>query len=198
MHGIEIVNDDEYYPLAHKWALEKKLTMLGNSDVHSPTGLNYDFAAGEHRAMTLVLAKERSEEAIKDALLSRRTVVYWRKNLIGEERYLRAIFDGSIEIINPEVVIKGKGSAYVQIRNKSEVDFELEADGEVEEVSAPANATLYGEKVNLLRIRGKKEDVSGKKEIRLPYKVKNLWVAPEEGLRAELVVRVNFVPAEKK
>jgi predicted metal-dependent phosphoesterase TrpH len=198
MHGVEVVNSDEYYPLAHKWALEKKLTMIGASDVHSPTGLDYDFAAGEHRSMTLVLAKERSKEAIKEALLARRTVIYWRNKLIGEENYLRPIFDGSLEITNPEIVIKGEGSAYVQIWNKSEVDFELEAAGEVEEVSAPANATLYGEKVNLLRLRGKREDVFGKKEIRLPYKVKNLWVGPEEGLRAELVVRVNFIPAEKK
>jgi hypothetical protein len=86
----------------------------------------------------------------------------------------------------------------IQIRNKSEVDFELEAAGKVEEVSVPGSVTLYGEKVNLLRLRGKKEDVSGKKKIRLPYKVKNLWVGPEEGLRAELVVKVSFVPAEEK
>ncbi|UCC23596.1 MAG: histidinol-phosphatase [Planctomycetota bacterium] len=198
MDGIEIVNDDEYYPLAHKWALEKKLTMIGGSDVHTPTGLNYDFHTGEHRSMTLVLSKEKSEGAIKDALLNRRTVVYWRKNLIGEEKYLRPIFDGSIEILNPEVTIKGKGSAYVQILNKSEVDFELESAGEVEEISAPGSVTLYGEKVNLLRIRGKKEDVSGEKEMRLAYKVKNLWVGPEEGLRAELVIKVNLVPAKKK
>jgi predicted metal-dependent phosphoesterase TrpH len=198
MHGIEVVNGDEYYRLAHKWALEKRLTMIGGSDVHTPTGLNYDFHAGEHRSMTLVLAKERSKESIKEALLARRTVVYWRNRLIGEEKYLRPIFDGSIEIINPKVVIKGEGSAYVQIRNKSEVDFELEAVGELEEVSGPASMTLYGEKVNLLRLKGKREDVSGKKEIRLPYKVKNLWVEPEEGLRAELVVNVNFIPAEKK
>lgn len=198
MHGIEIVNGDEYYPLAHKWALEKKLTMIGGSDAHTPTGLNYDFHTGEHRAMTLVLAKERSEGAIKDALLNRRTVVYWRKNLIGEEKYLRPIFDGSIETLNPEVTIQGKGSAYVQIRNKSEVDFELESAGELEEISAPGSVTLYGEKVNLLRIRGKKEDVSGEKEMRLAYKVKNLWVGPEEGLRAELVIRVNLVAGEKK
>jgi predicted metal-dependent phosphoesterase TrpH len=83
MHGIEVVNGDEYYGLAHKWALEKKLTMLGNSDVHTPTGLNYDFHAGEHRSMTLVLAKEKSKEAIKEALLARRTVIYWRNRLIG-------------------------------------------------------------------------------------------------------------------
>lgn len=198
MHGIEVVNSDEYYPLAHKWALEKRLTMMGGSDVHSPTGLDYDFAAGEHRAMTLVLAKERSKDAIKEALLARRTVIYWRNRLIGDEKYLRPIFDGSIEIINPAVVIKGEESAYVQVRNKSEVDFELESAGNVEEVSAPGSVTLYGEKVSLLRLRGKREDVAGKKEIRLPYNVKNLWVAPEEGLRAELVFNVSFVPAEEK
>jgi hypothetical protein len=67
----------------------------------------------------------------------------------------------------------------------------------VEEVSAPESVTLYGEKVNLLRIRGKKEEFAGKKEIRLPYKVKNLWVAPEQGLRVELFTRVNFVALER-
>jgi hypothetical protein len=91
LHGIEIVNDGEYYPLAHKWALEKKLTMLGNSDVHGPVSMRYDLPNGHHRIITLVFAKEKSVEAIKDALFNRQTAVYFENKLIGEEKYLKPI-----------------------------------------------------------------------------------------------------------
>ncbi len=198
MHGIEIVNGDEYYPLAHKWALEKKLTMVGNSDVHYPMNMLYEFHEGEHREMTLVLAKDKSKKAIKEALKGRRTVVYQKNRLIGEEKYLRAIFDKSIEIINPEVTIKGKEEVRIQIRNKSEIDFELEAEGAMDEISAPEEITLHGDGTVQFKIKGKSEELSGKKKIRLPYKVKNLLIGPEEGLRTELVIKVNFVPVEKE
>ncbi|UCE99627.1 MAG: histidinol-phosphatase [Planctomycetota bacterium] len=197
MHGIEVVNNDEYYPLVHKWCLEKKLTMVGNSDVHNPTNLNYEFHEGEHRAMTLVLAKDKSKEAIKEALKDRRTVVYWKNMLIGEEKYLRAIFNESIEIVNDEVTIKGEGAVHIQIRNRSEIDFELSANGAVEGISVPEDIRLYGDKSVLLRIRGSTEDFSGNKKIGIPYKVKNLLIGPDEGLGAELVIKVNFVPADK-
>ena len=198
LHGIEIVNGGEYYPLAHKWCLEKKLTMVGNSDVHNPTNLDYEFHKGEHRTVTLVLAKEKSKKAIKEALRDRRTVVYWKNNLIGEEKYLRAIFNESIEIINPDVTIKGEGAVNIQIRNKSEIDFELEADGAVDGIWAPGKIMLYGDKTVLFRIGGKSKKLSGKKKIGMPYKVKNLLIAPEKSLREELIINVKFVPVGKK
>ncbi|MHC4458889.1 MAG: Sb-PDE family phosphodiesterase [Planctomycetota bacterium] len=198
LHGIEVVNQDEYYPRAHKWCLEKKLTMVGNSDVHNPTNLDYEFHKGEHRTVTIVLAKERSKKAIEEALLAQRTVVYWRNILIGEEKYLKPIFNESIEIINPDVTIKGKSAVNIQIRNKSEIDFELAADGAVDGIWAPGEISLYGDKTVLFRIGGLTESLSGRKKIRIPYRVKNLWVAPEEGLREELIINVNFVPVEKK
>jgi len=197
IQGIEVVNENEYYPEVHKWCIEKKLTMLGGSDVHSPTNLEYGFEEGEHRAMTLVLAKEKSEEGIKEALKNRRTVVYCKNVLMGEEKYLRAIFNESIAIVNREVTIKGKGAANIQIRNRSAIDFELVADGAAEGISAPENITLYGDRTVIFKVRGKSEDVSGKKNVGIAYKVKNLLTAPEEGLRAELVININFVPAEK-
>jgi len=197
MQGIEVVNENEYYPEVHKWCLEKKVAMLGNSDIHSPTNLEYESQEVKHRAMTLVLAKEKNEEGIKEALRDRRTVVYWKNNLIGEEKYLRAIFNESIATVNPEVTIKGKGSANIQIRNRSDIDFELAADGTAGEVSVPENITLYGDKTVLFKVSGKSEDASGKKKISIAYKVKNLLSAPDEGIRAEIVIDVNFVPAEK-
>ena len=46
--------------------------------------------------MTLILAKENSEKAIKDALKKRRTLVYCGGNIMGEEQWLRPFFDASV------------------------------------------------------------------------------------------------------
>jgi len=198
MHGIEIVNQYDYYPRAHKWCLDKKLTMMANSDSHNPINFEYNLQNGEHRAMTLVLAKERTIEAIKEALFKRRTVVYYKNMLIGEEKYLRPIFNESIEVDNADITIKGRSRVYIQIRNRSDVSFELEANGEVEDISIPKNITLYAGKTVLLDIRGKSEKLTGRKKIHIPYKIKNLLVAPDEGLPVEFGVDATFIPVEKK
>ena len=36
LHGMEVVNEKEYYPEVFQWCLDKNLTMLSNSDVHDP------------------------------------------------------------------------------------------------------------------------------------------------------------------
>jgi hypothetical protein len=91
LNGIEVVNTREYYPEAHRWALEKKLTMLSNSDIHQPLNLDFHVHDGDHRPLTLVFAKERTEAAIKEALFARRTVVYSGNRLIGEEQFLSEV-----------------------------------------------------------------------------------------------------------
>ena len=198
MHGIEIVNGRDYYPLAHKWCLEKNLTMLGNSDIHDPVNMVYDFNSGEHRPMTLVLVKEKTEEALKEALFARRTIVYHENTLIGEEKYLKPIFNESVEIDNPDVTIRGRSRVYIQIHNNSDISFELTVNGEVEDISVPENITLYADKTVIFGIRGKSGTLSGRKNIHIPYKVENLLIAPEEGLPVEFIINVDFIPAKKR
>jgi len=195
--GIEVVNGLTYYPEAHKWCLEKKLTMLGNSDVHDPINLDYDIHNGQFRPMTLVFAKERSLESLKEALFARRTVVYSQNMLIGEPDYLKPIFDASIEISNPQVTIKGKGSVRIEVYNKSDITYELTSNGELEEVSFPKNIKLPAGKSILFTMKSKTSDLSDDKEINIPYKVKNLLIAPGECLPVELKVKVSFVPSGK-
>lgn len=118
MQGIEVVNGTEYYPEAQRWCMEKKLTMLGNTDVHDPLTPK----EGEHRTMTLVFASARTPEAIHEALIERRTVVYLNDKLIGEEKYLKEIFHQSIEIVNTE-----KTDKYyrITVKNNSDIPFYL-------------------------------------------------------------------------
>jgi len=198
LHGMEVVNGDEYYPEVHKWCLEKNLTMMGNSDIHNPINFNYNFQNGNHRPMTLVLAKEKSENAIKEALFAHRTVVWDENVLIGEEKYLSPLFNESIEIKNPNITIRGKGRSYIQIYNKSDVSFELIAEGESKDITFPKNVTLYADKTVLLGISGKSEKMVGKKGVQIPYQVQNLWIAPKKGLSIKLNIDVDYIPSDKK
>lgn len=197
LHGIEVVNSREYYSNSQQWCLEKKLTMIASSDQHSPIEETFDVTGGDHRPVTLVFAKKRTPEAIREALFAHRTAAWTENTLIGEEKYLRPIFDGSCEVTTPKIAIKGKGSAYVQIRNDSDVTFELTGSGESEFVTGPASVTLHAGKTVIMQIRAKSADVTGLKHIRLPYTVKNILVAPGKGLESDIAFDVRFLPVDK-
>jgi hypothetical protein len=192
LHGIEVVNEKEYYPEAHRWCLEKDLTMLGNSDIHAPIQMEYEFHKGEHRPMTLVFAQENSEEALKEALFAGRTAVYFGNTLIGKATYLKPIFDRSIEIEINDIRITGKGSAYIGIHNHSQIDFELVADGKNDNLSYPDQLTLWGGRTTLCSISAKSDQIRGQREETLNFTVKNLKITPEGGLPVALKLQVNY------
>jgi len=196
LHGIEVVNGPEYYPRAYRWCIDKKLTLIGNSDVHDPIAMVYEFHKGEHRTMTLVFAKKRSRKSIKEALFAGRTAIYWENSLIGERKYLEPIFNKSVEILNTKVAVTGRSRAYIQIRNTSGIPYELELTGKVEHIKVPEEITLYGNKIVLFGIRGVSEDMSEKKTFSIPYVAKNLLISPEQGLPIEIKIKVHFSPAE--
>lgn len=196
LHGIEVVNGPEYYPLVHQWCLDKKLTMIGTSDVHDPMGMNYEFHKGEHRSMTLVFAKEKTTGSIKEALFAGRTAVYWENSLIGKREYLEPVFNKSVEILNPQVSVTGRSRVYVQIRNFSDVPYELELAGKVEHITVPEKIVLHGNRTVIFTIRAKTEDMSGSKEFAVPYVVKNLLIAPGKGLPVTVNLKVDFTPVQ--
>ena len=194
LNGVEVVNGNRYDPIAHQWCIDKNLTMYSNSDVHAPTNLNYDFANGAHRPMTLVLAKSNSAEDIKEALKEHRTVLYWENNLIGDEKFLKPIFEKSVLIKNAEFDIAGDETVIVQILNRSDISFEMELVNGNQQISVPEKITLYADKTVQFRVRKAAKELSGSKEYALPYIVKNLMVAPEQGLSVELKLNINFKP----
>jgi hypothetical protein len=139
MHGIEVVNG-QYSPEAHRWCLEKKLTMFGNSDVHEPMQA---FSAGNHRTMTLVFARSKTPEAIHEALKERRTAVYFNEYIIGEEIYLKGLFESAVDIS----VAKTGNTARITFRNKSGLVFNLRDAGHDERLTYFRNYNLYPYKI---------------------------------------------------
>jgi hypothetical protein len=196
LHGMEVANDQDYYPEVHRWCLEKNLTMMSNSDIHDPIGHAWEVSSGELRPLTLVFAADKTHEAIRDALFARRTAVYFKDMLIGRSEYLEPIFKASVEILNKSVSIQGKQSAYVQIQNTSDLDYQLAGGGQFEEVSIPPRLLLKGGKTVLLQIRGLSETLRSKKTYEFRYRVENLKIAPEEGLDVKFPIEVTFVPVK--
>jgi len=175
MNGIEVVNEDSYYPEAFQWALDKKLTIFGNSDVHDPMQSAVDFAKGAHRPITLVFAKERSAEAIREALDNRRTAVFYREFLIGEEQFLRPIFDNSVEILN---VRKEQNGVTVFIQNKSGLTFHLKKTAHDKEVVYFRDYDIKPYSRQSITIKFPADSFS-----KVNFEVTNLLVKPGEGLQ---------------
>lgn len=192
LRGIEIVNGPDYDPIAYQWCRDKRLTMLGNSDQHSPMSFDYTGLPDNFRPVTLVFAKARTQEAIREALIARRTAVFNQGQLIGEPEYLETLFRGSIEILNPELQMRGKATALVQIRNKSPMHFDLRLKSSLPELNIQEKVVLAAGKTSLVRLRCVSDTIKGDREVRLPCTVANLLAAPDHGLETALPLRVRF------
>lgn len=192
LQGIEVVNGRDYYPEAHRWAIEKKLTMFSNSDIHPPIGHEYETHAGDHRPITLVFAKERTPEAIKEALFARRTAVYSGEQLIGDEQFLKPIFANAVKFVKPSVKITNKDKYFLQLANASDITYELERVGEVADLTTPKSLRLAGNKTVLFEVKAKANAANGTKQIAATYRVKNLLVGPDEPLTVTLPLEVTL------
>lgn len=191
LQGIEVVNERDYYPEAHRWAIEKKLTMLSNSDIHPPIQQEYHLHAGDHRPLTLVFAKERSVAAIKEALLARRTAVYSGDKLIGEEQFLKPIFERSVKFEKDSIKITSKDRFFLQIVNTSDLTYELERASDIPQLTTPKSLRLVANKTVLFEVKAK-PDATGVKQLAPTYRVKNLLTGPDEPLKVTLPLAVTF------
>jgi hypothetical protein len=106
LDGIEVVNDQTYSDEALQIALDNNLTIMGTSDIHKLIDWDFKVADGGHRPLTLVFAKEKNAESIKDALMNRRTVAVFRNLLIGRNEFLIPLIEGSIKVTSAKYIGK--------------------------------------------------------------------------------------------
>jgi hypothetical protein len=193
LHGIEVVNDHNYYPEAHQWCIDHNLTLLSNSDVHPPITMQYDLPAGERRPLTLVFAREATAEAIREALFDRRTAVYSADRLIGDERFLRPIFEQSAQIPQRPLRLHGRSPAHLQIHNASSVPYQLELIESDPACEVPAKIVLHPGRTVLFSVRALDGMEPGTHTLRPRYRVTNLLVRPNEAMAAELPFTVELL-----
>ena len=71
--GMELVNGPDFYDEAFPWVAERQLTILANSDAHDPIPVR---ASGHRRPITLVFARSRDADGVRDAMINRRTAAW--------------------------------------------------------------------------------------------------------------------------
>jgi len=155
LHGIEVFNEQEWYPLALDWCNDKNLTYIATSDIHGLIANTYN-VSNLHRPVTLVFAAERTEAALREALFANRTVAWFGNYLAGSEELLSDIFEASVVADFAE---ETKKSNTYNVKNLSDVAFNLaSADGtrikipaySETRVNIPKNSDLRFEVTNLM------------------------------------------------
>lgn len=194
MHGMEIVNGSSYYPLAYEWCLEKGITILGNSDVHNPTGLDYFSGGEETRSLTLVFAREKNKKSLREALDEGRTAVWRGEELYGQASHLKAIFDQSVRVLSQPIMLEGKGTSLIQIINESDLIFKLKMGEGLKGFGYAPEIILHPGRISYMPLQNLAEGKEGLSDISIPYSVTNLFTGPEKNLLVTLNMQVRFKP----
>ena len=177
IHGMEVFNEKEWYPVVLKWVLENDLAVLGNSDIHDVNEHYYDLVCSP-RPMTLVFAEQITEESIKEALFAGRSAAWWGQDVAGKAEYLEALFKQSVEVKKAHYV-DDKGRASIEVCNSSDLTFVLEP---LDESLDFGSFTLLPDGRQIIRVELTENPVT------IPFKVANFHT----GMNKNLTVEVTF------
>ncbi len=194
MDGIEVANDREYYPEAHRWALEKNLAILASSDIHDPSNLAWRVHEGDRRPVTLVFARERSAEGIREALLARRSAAWADGKLAGREAELKPLVAAAVTIENPKLAVRVGDEGYVRLRNDSDLRLVLEGEGASGEVVVPGKLVVAANGTSLLPVRVPKKAAPGPRRLEIVFAVTNVRATPDAGLPFPVAIEVEVLP----
>jgi hypothetical protein len=132
IHGVEVFNYEEYYPVSFDWCKNMNLAFTGNSDIHE---LISEMYGNEIRPMTLVFASERTEKGIREALFAGRSAAFFNGQLAGRPEHLRALLKASLEV---KIINADKGTAVVV--NRSSISYTIAFDNR--QTVLPADKTV--------------------------------------------------------
>ena len=116
--GIEIINGRGAWPKLLGRCKAEGLFVGAGTDSHTTTNFRSHF-----RTCTLVFAKECTEEAIKEAIISGRTLAYGVDNLMGDKKLLADLFNASI--IAKVVSVSSNGEKTISLTNTSSIPFHI-------------------------------------------------------------------------
>lgn len=123
IEGIEVVNGDRFSREGYQWAMAHNLTIIANSDAHSSMPLAMSQHDIAHRAMTLILAQERTEASVLEALRAQRTLIWWRDKVVGRSELLSAFVRACCPVVG--YTFDGKQLSF-RVENRSPIKFTME------------------------------------------------------------------------
>lgn len=181
MHGIEVFNEKEWYPEAIRWAMEKNLAITGNSDVHDSYENYYDQDKYPIRPLTLVFAKERTEESLKEAMFARRTATLFFNKLVGRKEIVDPIIRQSIRIEASHFY--QDGYAYFTVKNLTDIQFTMVKTGN-DKSELPGQIILPRRATIILRAKQPKDQ-----SVTYTYILENVLTGVEQYYEIKLTVK---------
>ena len=137
--GIEVINGDEFYPAIIDRAHQYNYFVSANSDVHSSTAQDYRLL-GYDRPMTLILAKDRTLEAVREALEAGRTLAYGFSTVCGDEQLLKDFFAAGVKA---SVICTSSNTVYLAVTNMTSITYLVTRPGENPVRLSPFHTVSY-------------------------------------------------------
>ena len=141
--GIEIMNGVEFYPKAITRAKDMNFFVSANTDAHHPTAERYA-EYGEHRNMTIIFAKDKSLESLREALEARRTLACSFGVLAGDEALLRKVAEASLTV--RRMADDAKGRKRIIVTNNSSIRWIIARAGQRTEELRPHSSQIFTSK----------------------------------------------------
>lgn len=184
IQGIEVANGTMFSNEAMQIALDHQLAILGTSDIHGLIDWDYDVHGGAHRTVTLVFAKERTEESIREALFAQRTAAWTGNTLIGRAFVVRPLVDASLTV---EKVARRADNDVIDVtfRNVSDARFELMHRGKARFYDRPSLLGVPPHGTLTVGIAGEPRD-----KFQLEFDVLNVVTAPGSHPRLSIPIEV--------
>lgn len=137
IHGVEVGNMVELYPASFDWCSKYGIAPVSNSDIH---GLIESTFGEEIRPLTIVFAKEKSSDAIKEALFAKRTLAYMDGKLVGDAKLLKDLISASLDV-------QEFSDGMVEVYNNSDITYTIK--------NSDSTIHLYaGKSVRLKKVEG--------------------------------------------
>lgn len=137
IRAVEVINSNEFYPVAMDYCLKYNIAPISNSDIHNPIHASYDIAR-THRNLTLVFATDNSEASVKEALLAGRTVAFADNMLVGKPEYIGEIIRQSLQVSKLKM---GDYEFSCNVTNQSDITFIFNGP-DSRQFIFPANSTV--------------------------------------------------------
>ena len=134
LHGIEVFNGATYYPIVSQWCDERNLARIANSDIH-PSEWNQYGSQNPLRPMTLILATDRSYDAVREAFFARRTIGFAAGMVLGQREWLEKLFAACVTVETKPGLL--------ELTNKSDIPCFVQAGGTIRELPVQGRLSMY-------------------------------------------------------
>lgn len=187
LHGVEVANGtlDAYSEHAFQIAIDHNLTVLGTSDIHGLVDWTHNAGHGGHRPMTIVLASERTPEALRTALFAGRTVAWVNDDLIGHQQNVEPVVQACLTLV-PRGYLPRSSVLEIDLVNPCPLAFTLNNEGErtIHNTSDLVRVERYESTRLHVRMNDERQTLA------LEVDVLNAHVRPREELRTTLSVAI--------